>query len=117
MTLKTIIWIKEEGDDDRSLAYRDRWNPSGDDAADATIEDLADFCDLGAESANAHDFVGAHRLLAALLHKHCGREKATAVMREIAELGGLDEMNGVCEKPTGFEALGVAEPWKGWKLL
>lgn len=114
MSVKQIIWFEDDGE--RFLAYQDHYHPQGDDASDATLEDLADFCDLGAESANAHDFVGAHRLLAALLHKHVGRQKATEILREIAELGGLDEMNGVCEKPTGFAALSVPEPWKDWHL-
>lgn len=114
MKRKTLIWLTEDGE--TYLGYRDRYN-KGVEAADATLEQLADMCDLEAESANAHDFVGSHRLLAALLYRHVGRERATAILREVAELGGLDGMNGVCTDGDAFKELGIAGPWKEWRLL
>lgn len=113
MARLAIIWTTE--DDETYLAYRDQFT-DGHEATDATLEMLANFCDQGAENTNAHDFVGSHRLLAALLFRRLGRETATAIMREIAELGGLDGMNGICGADSAYEELGLTEPWKDWEL-
>jgi hypothetical protein len=114
MPKKTIIWVTEDGEGPR-LAYRNLF-AAGPAAPEATLEQLADLCDQEAESENAHDFVGAHRLLAALLFRRLGRETATAIMREVAELGGLDGMNGICGTDGAYADLGIAWPWKDWKL-
>lgn len=62
-------------------------------ADDATLEDIAAFCDMEAESANRHGMVGVHLWLALYLQREVGREAATRILREIAERGGLDELD------------------------
>lgn len=81
-----------------------------------SLEELADLCDQQAEQINAHDFVGSHRLLAALLYREVGRESATRIMRQISEMGGLNGMNGICSNQAAFTELGITEPWKEWAL-
>jgi hypothetical protein len=81
-----------------------------------TLEQLADLCDQEAESENLHEYVGAHRILAALLHQQQGREQATRIMFAIAELGGLDGMNGVGGKSGAFADFGIQECWADWTL-
>jgi hypothetical protein len=92
------------------LTYEDRVSESDGrvDGPPPTLEELADFCDQGAESANHHDMIGVHRLLAVILFRQCGRAKATEIMTEIAERGGLDDMD-----MAGAE---VPEPWHPWGL-
>lgn len=114
MPRQTIIWV-DDGKD-RFLAYRDEWNPEGIEATEVLLEELADFCDHGAENCNAHEYVGAHRLLATVLFRHVGRCIATKILRDIAEMGGLDAMNGVCEKTNSYSELGIPECWKDWAL-
>lgn len=99
--LKIIRAFADEDDTYASLEYGDdenrKWlhkvveeNPI------ASSEELAWFCDRGAEGRNAHEFVGVHILLAGLLIKLYGRNVANRVMLHIARRGGLDGMNGVC---------------------
>jgi hypothetical protein len=83
-------------------------------AADATLEELVGLCDQDAESRNAHDFCGTHRLLGAVLFRQYGRESATKTMREIALLGGLQGMSGVCCDGDAFEELRVGEAGCDW---
>ncbi len=84
-------------------------------AEDATIEELVELCDQDAEGHNAHDFCGAHRLLGAVLFQNYGRESATATMREIALLGGLQGMTGVCGiKGDAYKELGVGRAGHDW---
>lgn len=83
-------------------------------AADATLEELVGLCDHDAENCNAHDFCGTHRLLGAVLFKQYGRDSATATMREIALLGGLHGMSGVCRRDDAYEELGVGECGHDW---
>jgi hypothetical protein len=117
MARRTIVWHQAIGEDRPWLNYRDPgWKIDGPPAHDATLEQLADLCDNQAEQINAHDYVGTHRLLAAVLYRHVGRETATAILRDIAELGGLHAMNGVCGEPDAYGELGVPEPWKEWDL-
>jgi hypothetical protein len=80
-----------------------------------TLEEIADFSDQQAESKNNHDFTGTHRILAALLHQKLGREQATAIMREIAEYGGLDGMSGCGGESDAFADFGIAERGN-WEL-
>lgn len=83
-----IIWTTEDGQ--RYLAFKDRDNEArAEPAPDADLEDLAELCDVDAEGANHHAFVGAHRELGILLRRWAGREVATSILREVAERGGL----------------------------
>jgi hypothetical protein len=81
---------------------------------DATLEELVQLCDHDAEDRNAHEFCGAHRLLAAVLYSRYRRESATATMLEIALLGGLQGMTGICSKGDAYEELGVGEFGHDW---
>lgn len=80
------------------------------------LRELADYLDQRAEDANAHDFVGCHRLLAKLLFDHLGLVSAGQVMYGIAEHGGLNGMNGVCGANSAFKKLKVSPPWNEWKI-
>ena len=82
-----------------------------------SIEELADFSDSNSEDRNNHDFTGLHRILAALLYKHVP-ESTLAIMKEIAESGGLDAMNGLwAGQLTGaHETLGRPKNWSEWSL-
>lgn len=62
-------------------------------ATGLSTQRLAQFCDDEAENSNRHDFCGAHDKLAKILVRICGDEKANAVMLEIAECGGMHEIN------------------------
>lgn len=86
------------------------------DRKDFTLEELADYCDSHAEGRNAHDFVGAHRILAAYLHRELGRESATRLMLGIAQRDGVDGMAGVCGTDSCFEEFGIKDAWYDWKL-
>jgi len=83
-----------------------------------TLEELANFCDQNAESRNNHDFVGSHRLLAAMLIKQLGREIATDIMFEIAEYGGLDGASGLYWQggSSAFDDFGIEDCWVEWSL-
>ncbi len=85
------------------------------------LEELVQMCDQEAESRNNHDYVGAHRILATLLFNKLGREKATEIMLEIAEYGGLDAMNRLYadqlkDNLNAYKDLGIEEPWHDWSL-
>lgn len=80
----------------------------------ATLEDLVGLCDQDAESINAHDFCGAHRLLGAVLYRQLGRAKATEVMLDIAERRGLHGMTGTCGTRDSFADLNVGECGHDW---
>jgi hypothetical protein len=80
-----------------------------------TLKDLANLCDQNAESINAHDFVGVHRLLSTLLAARVA-DDAYGIMKQIAELGGLHGMNGVCGGENAYSELGVSPPWRDWTL-
>jgi hypothetical protein len=82
--------------------------------SDATLEELVQLCDQDAEDRNAHDFCSAHRLLGAVLFRCYGRESATATMLEIALLGGLQGMTGVCSKGDAFHELKVGKAGNDW---
>ncbi len=81
---------------------------------DATLEELVDLCDKDAENRNAHDFCCIHRLLGAVLYRRYGRESATAAMLDIAMLGGLQGMGGICSDGDAFAELGVGEAGHDW---
>lgn len=81
------------------------------------LERDADYCDTQAESRNDHDYVGAHRILAALLYKEVGREAATRIMAKIRRRGGLDGMVlNYDGKFDAYKKLGITEPWQDWAL-
>ena len=82
----------------------------------ATLENLADFCDLEAEDRNNHEYVGAHKLLAIVLFQQVGRAVATRIILEIAQRGGLDGMGGIGGQPSSYEELGVKDDWSPWSL-
>lgn len=84
------------------------------DGGDATLEELVELCDQDAESRNAHDFCGSHRLLGGLLHRHLGRAKATEVMLDIARYGGQHGMGGVCSKGNAYADLKVGKAGTDW---
>lgn len=81
-----------------------------------SLEELAQLCDMEAKSRNNHSYVGAHRLLAALLRNMLCREIATDIMLEIAKYGGLDGMMGMSGKPSAYDDLGIKPPWDEWEL-
>ena len=81
---------------------------------DATLEELVGMCDQDAESCNAHDFCGSHRLLGAVLHKHLGRAKATEIMLDIAKYGGQHGMGGICRDGDAYEDLKVGKNGFDW---
>jgi hypothetical protein len=57
-----------------------------------TIEEYAELCDQAAESANQHAFCGTHRALVEILRRNVAEPDALAVMRDIAESGGLQKI-------------------------
>lgn len=121
MPKRPIIRIIDEPEDDIwFLAYSDEYDYIPESQRDLhpvlTLEELADFCDQNAESANNHDYVGTHRILAAVLHRLLGREQATSILQEIAEYGGLDEMSGVGGKRDAFKEFGISDCWNDWSL-
>lgn len=73
---------------------------------DASLEEIVELMDRDAEDCNAHDFVGVHRLLVAVLLKDFQpttdpeyswkRDLVKHLMVKIAFRGGLHSMNGVC---------------------
>jgi len=95
--------------------------PVPDDIA-LTLEELADLCDTQAADRNNHAFVGAHRMLAAILHQRLGRPAATMALRAVAERGGLDYASGCGIGEQSERAAwqdfgtGLAEPWHDWSL-
>ncbi len=103
-----------------SRYYLNVWKPNildeNPDPKSMGLEELADLCDHQAEARNDHEYVGAHRLLAALLFRKLGCEKATEIMFEIAEYGGLDYMVGMDGQIPVYDEFGIKKPWYGWKL-
>lgn len=117
---KKAIW-RYLGDDFEEPHLDYEWSDSSawddiDKSPELTLEEIADFSDTEAESRNNHAFVGTHRILTALLHTKLGREQATAIMREIAEYGGLDGMSGCGGEPDVFGDFGIAEHGN-WSLV
>ena len=117
-----------DGSDEGLLAYADevkddpRTTVMVGNVAPPTLEELADFCDQKAESMNAHEFVGTHRMLAAVLYRKLSRWMATEIIKEIAEQGGLPGMIGmygapaILSWPETYESYGITEPPLDWKL-
>ncbi len=119
--MRKEIWlVKHDSITDKpSLEYFDSGAPYAeiterDAGASATAEDLANLCDRDAENCNAHDFVGVHRLLGALLYRRHGRVEATATLLRIVELGGLHGMTGLCDREDAYAELGVGECGSDW---
>jgi hypothetical protein len=84
------------------------------DESHATLEDLVKYCDHDAESCNAHDFCGAHRLLGRVLYDHVGRAKATEIMLAIAKMEGLQGMTGVEKDFDHYQTLNVGIAGHDW---
>jgi len=57
--------------------------------ADPTAADLGLLCDDVCENGNLHDLVNGHAVLADVIARHIGEEKAAAIMRDVAGRGGL----------------------------
>jgi hypothetical protein len=118
---KRALWMAKE-DGNEVLVIDPSWHESWREAtnADATLERMADMLDADAESINAHDFVCCHRGLAVVLFQELGRDKATTVMRRIANYRGLHGMLGVCGRTNPADAekeLGVSlSDWSLWSL-
>jgi hypothetical protein len=112
MPKRQLVWVHD--DEDPALDPRTFLGTDADWAVtesyvrlatdpEPTLEQLADFCDEQAALCRHLDVVGAHRVLAALLHRRLGRTPATRLLQEIAEYGGLD---GLCGAGGGLGAFG-----------
>jgi len=118
MPKRTIVLANDEGEGKEAQwfpVYADDWYTETKEG-DISLEALADLCDGEAESRNNHEYVGAHRILAALFHQKLGREQATSLMREIAEYGGLDGMTGAGGEDDAFADFGIKDCWRDWSL-
>lgn len=89
-THKPLFVVSDYGDEGEWLAMRDDYPVSRlatDD--DIGLESLADMLDQDAENANMHDFVGCHRKLGGIILRRTNRSIATEVLRDLADVGGL----------------------------
>lgn len=127
MPKREIIAVNDDPEESAEfvLDYADEWRVEEMEEGvevirepEASLEELANFCDKEAEGRGRtnHAFVGAHRMLAAILHQKLGREQATVLMKEIAEYGGLDGMSGVGGEVSAYEEFGIADCWADWSL-
>lgn len=98
-TKRTLYYGRDkyDTDPDRKFVLIDDQNKSKyvdvKPADDAIAEELAEYCDQECENANYHDFVGAHAALVGILRESLDDEELTnAIMREIAERGGFQEL-------------------------
>jgi hypothetical protein len=108
---RTLVWVLNDPDDPAQGAHlydTDEYDTRAPVQPEPTLEQYANYADECSEQRNAHNFVGAHRVLAALLHAEAGRAGATRVLRTIAEYGGLDQMSPV--------DVGLPDNWKPWAL-
>lgn len=87
-----IIWIEDEDEKKRLAYHQEGWTEPVENDEPITAEMYADLCDQEAESENRHAFAGTHIALAKLIIHHAGPESALAIMKEIAETGGLYEL-------------------------
>lgn len=110
-----ILSYDEEPGETGYLGYHDPSHVWETTASSSTLEEYADLCDREAVARNNHKYNGVHRILAALLYQRVGRAVATGIMREIAEYGGMDGMNGVGRAEGAFADLGVPE-YGDWRL-
>jgi hypothetical protein len=60
-------------------------------AGDLSADVLAQYLDDQAENENYHSIVGVHAKLAVIIRKYCDDSATTAILREIAEAGGLPQ--------------------------
>lgn len=120
MAREPLMWAVDDEDDGdpwflvaTSEAYDyDRTEPLSFRAP--SLEDLANYCDQRAEIMNAHDFVGSHRVLGALLFRRFGRRVAGEIMLEIAEYGGIPDLVGGWNDDAAFEEFGFTHTWADW---
>jgi hypothetical protein len=61
-----------------------------------TVERMAEILDVDAEGPNAHDFVGAHAMLAKLLLFEVGEETTKRIFIRLGRYRGLHGLNDVC---------------------
>jgi hypothetical protein len=93
---KTIYVYTEEDCDGVEVEYLtyERTGARKAKPSELTPERIAEFLDQDAENRNAHDFCGVHvKLLVMLKVYSC----AKAIMLQLAERGGLQGLNGVCQ--------------------
>lgn len=116
---RNIYWAIEQdcnGEEIRELIYENEtkyWDSFEEvNLTNITLEQLADFLDQKAESSNQYNFIGVHRGLATFLYLRQGRDTATAMLLDIAKLGGLMELG---EKET-LNGLGVEKCWHDFVL-
>lgn len=117
-----VVWIREtwpDGEVTEMLVYRDGdYNTSGIEFnRPITLKQLVNFLDEEAEQRNNHNFVGAHRILGALLMDEVGQDIALQIMKRIAAFRGLDGMSGnYCgrkrENEDAFLNFGIRGPWR-----
>lgn len=113
MAKRELVWEIDHYDDEDETYLRFRDETSSDDVRTEpvpTLEELADFCDNRCENRNYHDFVGSHRALAVILIRSVGREKATEIMRTVAEYDSLDTL-----AQRGPKELGFPDCWADWE--
>lgn len=113
---RKLVFVKPDADYPPVWKFEDSYNRADIVPHDAppTLEEIVRVCDQDAENCNAHDFVGAHRLLVAVLFRSVGRAKATEIFLEIAGMGGLHSMNGLCGRKDAFLALKVGVSGHDW---
>lgn len=86
------------------------------------LKKLADKFDSKCESANAHDFVSAHRALALLICEEIGPKLSLKIFRKLdresdgAGLAGLIGRACLGPKERFLKKRGVAEDWADWDL-
>ena len=118
MTKRKIVRLGTKEENWLDYKEDEIYDPILDETPTPTLEELANMCDQEAESRNNHSFVGLHKLLAALLFQQLGREKATTIMREIAEYSGLDGMRGIGGyAKSAFSDFGLKDDWSEWELI
>jgi hypothetical protein len=120
MKTRQMYMVKEDGDEDERLSCADYYPHIRDpDPEEVTLEAMAQLMDEAAEDCNAHDFVGVHRGLAAILFQEVGREKAGDIMRRLVNYEGLYGLVGICggDVENAEQELGVPlQDWSDWAL-
>jgi len=94
-------------DNDKRKQNEDVRDSAVEEGPTVSLEEIANLLDQDAENWNLHDFVGTHRCLAKLLHQQLGRDRATAVLKNVAEHGGLHRIE---------DHVKMSRPWRRWRL-
>ncbi len=93
---KPLYMIREDDGDEYLSMERDGVSSRPATPEECSLEEMAALLDQDAENVNAHDFVGCHVKLAALLFQDYGRQAATRTFRRLVNYRGLHGMEGVC---------------------